>query len=205
MIRNSQEHDEYIRLNEKNNIWLFHSSRGNLESIKELHKKNIDGLCNKVIDVAAMNGHLNVIEWLDRNTNVDCTSWAMDWAALNGHMQVVVWLHFNKKTATHRAFDNAAKNGHLEIVKFLDENRLDGCTTDAFDNAIINGNLEMVEWLYNNKKECCKSDSDFILLAIEHNQWKIVDWYDENVDENLWTRLKRNFFHIPRKTIVHYF
>ncbi len=47
------------------------------------------------MNLAAANGHLEVIKWLHENRNEGCSTWAMDWAVENGHSEVVKWLREN--------------------------------------------------------------------------------------------------------------
>ena len=39
--------------------------------------------------MAAANGHLEVLKWLDETRDEGCTAWAVDEAAKNGHFEVV--------------------------------------------------------------------------------------------------------------------
>ena len=41
----------------------------------------------------AMNGHLDVVEFLHETREEGCTDQAMIWAAKNGHLGVVEFLH----------------------------------------------------------------------------------------------------------------
>ena len=75
----------------------------------------------------------------------------MDVAAGNGHLELVKWLHEHEKEGcTKHAIDSAAGNGHLEVVKFLHENRTEGCSQIASLVAAMNGNLEMLKYLHEN-------------------------------------------------------
>ena len=67
-----------------------------------------------VMDLAAMNGHLEVVKWLHHNRTEGCTKCAMHYAARNGYLQIVKWLHLNRtEGCTYDAMDYAAKNGHI--------------------------------------------------------------------------------------------
>ncbi|EGG19222.1 hypothetical protein DFA_02471 [Cavenderia fasciculata] len=108
-----------------------------------------------VIDVAAENGHLSIIElFLHYNRTEGCTKLALKGAARFGHFEIVKFLHFNRtEGCDQETMDQASSNGYFEIVKFLNLNRTEGCTTDAIDKASINGNYNIVEWLYFNRTE----------------------------------------------------
>jgi hypothetical protein len=48
-----------------------------------------------------------------------CTESAMDLAASNGHLQVVKYLHSIGKPCTTSAADGACAGGHLQVLEFL--------------------------------------------------------------------------------------
>lgn len=106
---------------------------------------------SNLLDIAAENGHKEIVYFL-HNYNIDsCTSKAMDLASKNGHREIVQFLHEIKKECTSYAIDFAAENGYLEIVKFLHENRDEGCTNLAIDLAAENGYLNIVQFLYEHR------------------------------------------------------
>ncbi len=47
------------------------------------------------MNLAAANGHIEVVKWLHENRKEGCTEHAMKWAAQNGHFEVVKFLHKN--------------------------------------------------------------------------------------------------------------
>ena len=44
------------------------------------------------MDRAVLNGHIDVVEWLQENCTEGCTTEAMDKAALGDHLELVKWL-----------------------------------------------------------------------------------------------------------------
>ena len=84
-------------------------------------------------NVAAEEGHLDLIKWLHDSPftgrTEECTTKAMDWAASKGHLPIVKFLHENRtEGCTTSAMDGAAMNGHFSIVKFLQEKIIDRST-----------------------------------------------------------------------------
>ncbi|CAK4505122.1 unnamed protein product [Aphanomyces euteiches] len=71
----------------------------------------------------------------------------MDVAATNGHLEVLTFLHEHKQTCTTAAMDGAIANGHLKVVQFLHAFRTEGFSKDAMYQAIENGHIEIVNWL----------------------------------------------------------
>lgn len=104
---------------------------------EEVYEKQLFG--PSIIDAAAANGHLPILQWLHACPHQECTINAMDEAAANGHLNVVKWLHQNRsECCTYKAMNEAAGNGYLQIVQWLRENRSVGCTTQAMDVASRN-------------------------------------------------------------------
>ncbi|CAK4117516.1 unnamed protein product [Aphanomyces euteiches] len=127
---------------------------GSLEGVQYVYETSPSKYGSHPIDIAAANGHLDIVQFFLTNTR-DCDSTnAMDQAATNGHMEVVQYLHEKSAVgATNQAMDGAAANGHLEIVRFLHEHCQEGCSTDAADLAATNGHLEVVKFLIDHRKE----------------------------------------------------
>ncbi|EGZ14839.1 hypothetical protein PHYSODRAFT_509529, partial [Phytophthora sojae] len=72
-------------------------------------------------------GDINLLEWLREKYP---TRGAMDLAAKNGHLEMVEWLGTHRyEGCTVAAMDAAAGRGHLEVVKWLHRHRSEGCTT----------------------------------------------------------------------------
>ncbi|ETW06421.1 hypothetical protein H310_02681 [Aphanomyces invadans] len=80
----------------------------------------------------------------------------LDLAATQGHMQVVTFLHARPgQRASTAAMNGAAANGHLDMVQFLHTHRVEGCTTEAMDGACERGHLDVIEWLSRVREARC--------------------------------------------------
>ncbi|POM68162.1 LOW QUALITY PROTEIN: Hypothetical protein PHPALM_15713 [Phytophthora palmivora] len=139
---------------------------------------------------SALGGHLDVLQWLDANTNEEHSEDASAAKAGNlqvllwlnallsglperwicgrvpecGHLEVVKWHHENRsEECTVAVMNGAAKCGLLDVVKWLHADTLAGCTTLAMDWAAEWGHLEMVKWLHQNRTEGC------ITTAVGHD------------------------------------
>ncbi|EGZ10902.1 hypothetical protein PHYSODRAFT_410324, partial [Phytophthora sojae] len=108
----------------------------------------------KLMDLAAENGHWNMLEWLHGRWGCSCSTDAMDAAATNGYSEVVKWLNYHRtEGCTTAAMDGAAQNGHLEVIKWLYRHRSEGCTGDAIVNAAFGYLVRVVAWLQDHYPE----------------------------------------------------
>ncbi|KAI9327315.1 hypothetical protein DFJ73DRAFT_863981 [Zopfochytrium polystomum] len=100
-----------------------------------------------IMDIAAGEGHLPLVEWLHVNVPTDSTAAAMDCAAENGRLEVVEFLHGNRSEGcTERALNGAVENGHVSVTRFLFETK--GVSTVAGDGlckAAEKGYLEVIK------------------------------------------------------------
>ncbi|GMF20672.1 unnamed protein product [Phytophthora lilii] len=162
-----------------------------------------------VVDAAAANGHLDVVQFLlqvaaeertskrrrvasyscpqseevpDIPTKPGCTVAAINGAAAHGHLDVVRWLHANRtEGCTTTAMDLAAQNGHLEMVQWLHNNRSEGCTTSAMDMAARGGHLDVIKWLHGHRIEGCTTKAMNNAAATGHLE--VVKWLHEHRSE----------------------
>lgn len=91
-------------------------------------------------DLAAQNGHMHIV------TNVASvfSDQAMVLAAAQGHLGMVKFLDGNRKEgATVEAMNLASTCGHLDVVEWLHANRTEGCTTRAMDGAARNAHIHV--------------------------------------------------------------
>ncbi|KAF0687102.1 Aste57867_21073 [Aphanomyces stellatus] len=97
--------------------------QGDLPALRLLVQK-FEVLCTKanLIDWAACNGHLDVIEFLHISTAgvAKNTPWAMEVAAAHGHLHVLKWLHhYRGQRMSAKVIEAAAVHGHLDILKWI--------------------------------------------------------------------------------------
>ncbi|CAK4647520.1 unnamed protein product [Aphanomyces euteiches] len=99
---------------------------------------------DKLVDVAAAAGQLQVVRHLLSIPYTAGIATAMTSAASHGHLHIVKYLtNHRSDRQTPRVMDAPAANGHLEVVRFLHYYRREGCTTQAMDQAAANGHLEV--------------------------------------------------------------
>ncbi|CEG43432.1 FOG: Ankyrin repeat [Plasmopara halstedii] len=133
---------------------------GHLQIVQYLHEQSIGGCTVAAMDGAAKNGYLDVVKFLHAQRSEGCTVSAMDGAARSGHLEIVTFLHTNRREGcTTAAMDGAATRGYLEIVQYLHEHRSEGCTTNAMNGAAQSGHLDVITYLHNFRTEGCTTDA----------------------------------------------
>jgi ankyrin repeat protein len=127
------------------------AANGHFDVVEMMHKEGWGGCTTHALNAAAGNGHFDIVKFLHKNRGEGCTDYAMSWAAKNGHLDIVKFLHYKRKEGcTIYAMNRAAGNGHLAVVKFLHENRPEGCSSYAHDLAVRNGHKEVLKYLNKN-------------------------------------------------------
>ncbi|EGZ19424.1 hypothetical protein PHYSODRAFT_558163 [Phytophthora sojae] len=156
------------------------AANGHLDVVKWLHAYRSEGCTAAAMDKAA-GGHLKVVQWLHSHRSEGCTAEAMNLAAANGHLGVVKWLLEHRDEWSSAVMDTAAANGHLEVVMWLHANRSEGCTTKAMDEATANGHLDVVRWLHSNRyEEGCTINA--MTGAATAGNIEVLDWlYDKAI------------------------
>ncbi|GAB9471377.1 hypothetical protein Gpo141_00008592 [Globisporangium polare] len=133
----------------------------------------LDASC-LLIDVAAANGHLEVVKYLHENYSHECSHRAMSDAAANGHLDVVEFLHENRtEGCAPDTLDCAARKNHLEVVKFLREVYSLECSASAFDDVVANCSLALVKELISQRQnEGCSAE--VIMRALTNGRSNVV-------------------------------
>ncbi|KAG3110456.1 hypothetical protein PI125_g10007 [Phytophthora idaei] len=81
---------------------------------------------------AATNGHLDLLWWMHKRMEMECSG-----------MEKLCKLLYSSETVAL-----VAGRGHLEVVKWLVEARGGECSAAPLHQAARNGQVEVVEWLY---------------------------------------------------------
>ncbi|KAL3657618.1 hypothetical protein V7S43_017422 [Phytophthora oleae] len=144
---------------------------GNLSVVKWLTAYQPDMECStRVMDSAALRGHLHIIKWLHHYRDEGCTTAAMDSAAAYGRLDVIQWLHENREEGcTTAAMDSAAAGGHLKTVQWLADHRKEGCTSVASHFALLNGHMHILRWI--NEQNVEMQDADQAMGAASPTRW----------------------------------
>ena len=195
-------HEMFIHQYEQisNNTWLQ-----NIYS-------NIDTSDEHIIYLAASNGHLNIIQYI----NEICEAFpyisqnTINQTAANGHFEILkyfgkiiispkyVFWYRGYTYFTEKTMRLAAKNGHFEIVKWLESNRIDFnliYSENSITGPARNGYFHIVKFLndnYNNSsnlgyQDCLFNIKDILNNAILGNHLEIVIWVHQIISNNFLT------------------
>jgi hypothetical protein len=178
--------------------------RGHLDTLEFINPYT--QMAESVCEAAAIGGHLNVLQWL-RKQSPPCP-WnkkTCKAAARGGHMKVLQWLRkqsppcpWNEQTCmaaaeggnldvlkwlrahgcpwNKRTCQAAARGGHMEVLKWARKN---GCPWDARTcaKAAGGGHLEVLKWLRDNG---CPWDFRTPEAAFSNRRWDVLKWAIEN-------------------------
>ncbi|KAF0683935.1 Aste57867_24016 [Aphanomyces stellatus] len=101
-----------------------------------------------MMDLAAANGHLEMVEWLCDHSPVGCTTHAMEQAATNGHIEIVQCLI--RYPWTRSAVSAAAFRGHVDVLAVLTTHEpIDGPIDPivVIHSAASQERVAVVDWL----------------------------------------------------------
>ncbi|RQM11056.1 hypothetical protein B5M09_006013 [Aphanomyces astaci] len=129
------------------------AAMGHLPALMLLHTLGVD-CSSRAMNLAAKEGHLDVVTFLHAHRSEGATTSAMNWAAEYGHFEVVQFLHRHRtEGCTKGAMTRAAKAGHLNIVEFLHFHRNEGGYRDMLHGAVAAGHVHVVDFLTSYRKE----------------------------------------------------
>ncbi|RLN96148.1 hypothetical protein BBJ28_00013346 [Nothophytophthora sp. Chile5] len=139
-------------------LWVFNAmtklvaSRGDLTALQWLAESYLpDAFMNEVVNAAATNGHLYILEWLFERHR-DRGYWGcieMCGALENSHQEVVEWLRAHvvpRPECLPMVLRSAGKSRNQAVLQWLCE-RSDVDVRDAFIHAQIGCHWEATQWL----------------------------------------------------------
>ncbi|OQR94206.1 hypothetical protein ACHHYP_01620 [Achlya hypogyna] len=150
------------------------AANGHIDVVCFLHEKRTEGCTAAAMDGAAGGGHLAVVAFLHTHRSEGCTTAAMDEAAANGHLEVVRFLAEHRSEGAVDALDLASAGGYLDVVKYLHSLGSISCTTAALDGAASNGHTDVVHFLLEHRAEGGSRDA-VVQMALEARHMIIVD------------------------------
>ncbi|RHY97517.1 hypothetical protein DYB35_007554 [Aphanomyces astaci] len=99
------------------------AAHGHLDVIVWLCRHRKEGWHPEALTHAAAGGHVDVLAFLlRRRPRAGCLMLGMDLAATNGHLNVVTFLHTHRKDGcTEKAVAGAVRNGHADVVAYFEQ------------------------------------------------------------------------------------
>ena len=157
---------------------------GDTEMVQWIHH-NIPNCCSTdAIDYAALYGRLEVVKWLSENRIEGCTEMAMDSACANGHLEVAKWLLENRNEEIRDAVDLAASKGHLEILKCFYEAQPVRCSHSGLMKASEAGYLEIIKFV--NESDTIRLSTELLREAVMNGHFELVKYLFAHRTENLY-------------------
>ncbi len=167
--------------------------------------------CETVCEVAARNGHLELLQWArsrghpwdtwtcvnnaTRNGHLALLQWIRevepscpwDWcicssAAAGGHLELLQWAHDNGRPRHVRTCTAAAEGGHLQLLQWAHDN---GCPWNKWTcaAAAAGGHLELLQWA--RSQECPWSAETCANAAVE-GHLELLRWLRRQVPPCPW-------------------
>ena len=134
------------------------------------------------MSIAALNGNLEIVEYIYQNVQVNFRDSIVGDAAESGNLEVHEWAWKNYKTTPktwHRCtFDCGVRSGNIEILEFLKQNGCSIASPTAANYAAAQGSIEILEWM---KQNGCNFNIDGVTTnASEFGHIAVLDWLSNN-------------------------
>uniref|UniRef100_A0AAV1TWU2 Ankyrin repeat-containing domain n=1 Tax=Peronospora matthiolae TaxID=2874970 RepID=A0AAV1TWU2_9STRA len=106
-----------------------------------------------VMDAAIAQNRMKVVLYLDSVLGNRCTRRGLEIAALHGHLEVIQWLNDSRyyEIKSFKSLENAIAGGHLHIVQYVMDNVVVAYTSwmqAALIAAVTYGQRHILQWLH---------------------------------------------------------
>ena len=190
---------------------------GQLVAMIWLLDHGFDISMRRICRIAAENGHLNILTWLNGNDigfeHMHRYRWwettdVCSYAAKGGHFHVLKWARENRGTVRWDSVTcaNAAEKGRLDILQWLRER---GCPWDGVTcaNAAGGGHLAIIQWARENgcvwdKWSCSNAARGGHIDTLKWLRkngcpWDLNTYYEAENGEHagVWNYVKENYRH----------
>ena len=160
-------------------FYLMAAEQGQLGALKWLHSKYTLNLTQKMVEIATVKGHKDVVEWLICEGVLLDLAQISQWAARSGQLEVLQWSY----TAHKKSFKGryvvlkALQSSNTKMLQWL--STLPECifTSQCLEVAASQGNLAGVQFL---RDKNIPWTLDVCLKAAEGNHAKTLDWALQN-------------------------
>ncbi|KAH9097890.1 hypothetical protein LEN26_016920 [Aphanomyces euteiches] len=122
------------------------SQYGSLEALVCLHELGHPGCGQSAMEMAAKNGHLDVIQFLHANRTEGCTTSSN--GLMENEVKAVRIMPWTMQLAM--LICKSSSGGNLSVVQWIHENRREGCVSVGINKGTPK---ELVEWLIVNRSD----------------------------------------------------
>lgn len=158
-------------------VYLFVSEIGDVECLKWLYLNRPMTIDIQLTGTASSRGHLNVLKFLHKKQNINPREIDMRFAALNGHLDVVIWMCSIGVTCTSKTVDSAIRRSRYDIVKWLIQNGYECLIREAVNSCIAHTKKDLMLWILsydaNQTVIAMKEDITKMKETIEKHEKKI--------------------------------
>ncbi|TMW58647.1 hypothetical protein Poli38472_010206 [Pythium oligandrum] len=173
------------RFEQRKSEWLEDGE----DEVMEYEVEGLNDLVQLMIEVAAGNGHFEVVQWLFRHYPHSFEMEAVEHAASGGHIDIVRFLlDHTPLQITDETLWNAIGNNRLSVVKFLLENCGSSLNHDSaiMDEAAEKGYYDMVKYLHEHSPE--KFSASAMDIAAAEGHFDVVRFLHTNRTEGCTTQ-----------------
>ncbi len=150
---------------------------GKFELLKYANSKSCQ-IINYATSCAAYNGHVDILDWIFKNTNFEINYvYVCSNASRNGHVNVLEWLNQNSlHISTETCERDSINNGHINILQWLLQHNL-MVETKISSYAACYGKVNILQWARDNK---LIQNNSFCSFAASNNHINVLQWAKDN-------------------------
>ncbi|KAE9298636.1 hypothetical protein PF008_g23453 [Phytophthora fragariae] len=100
------------------------------------HRKIIPNVARSAMNLAAVGGHVETLEWLASNRSEGCTAHGIELAVSNGHLGVASWLMRRFPELTPARFSAPLSKNKFDVLLFLHVNYPEAFTPDFVQSVL---------------------------------------------------------------------
>lgn len=154
------------------------AAAGHVDVLEYLLEMKCPYVVSDATEIAAYNGHINVIKWLDAT---GCRCWTINTfykAIEGGYLDILQYIHRTCPYVPSRIkmCDIAAKHGQINILEWLCVDNIEGCEIILW-TAVENDNPAIFDWWISRGGNI---QLDLVVPGIEHALPRMTQWFADH-------------------------